>query len=454
MRILLIQPPSNIMSNRKESKPALPPYGLACIAGYLRNIGYETQIYDMLAEGYYKENKDKEYIRYGCDEVDLSNKLSNFKPDIVGVSCIASLRHFEACDVIKWTKQYNPNIITAMGGNHPSSLPELVIKDCVGSLDYIIDGEGDFDFPKLLNGVQKKTKVISCESTINLDTLPVAAHDILPLDLYKKIWKETSYHFYETKKYTIMSTSRGCVNRCRHCPHNVVFGRGWRQQSVNRLLDEINWVVDELGVEEIQFHEYNGQVNHEYMMQLSKSIKKFNVRWGYPIGMWVKLLNQPLLDTMRESGMDYINLAIESPKKNVLDTMPGKNVDLNYVNKVIKWCNERDYYINSFFMIGYPDQTLEEMWETVEYAKSLDINTVAFFIVQPCPATSWWNEVEFIDGFHPMMIRYGKCNLKSDLWNPEEVEEIRHRGREEFVKSRLKVGSKLRGKDYVIKSTN
>lgn len=452
MRVLLIQPPSNIMSNRKESKPALPPYGLACIAGHLRSIGHEVKIYDMLSVGYSieKEYDDGQFIRYGDDIFGLYHTLDEFRPDLVGVSCIASLRHFEACEVIKCVKGIDQSIITVMGGNHPTALPELVIKDCEGSLDYLVIGEGDFNFPRLCRTIQEQTKIIQSEKALTLDDLSFAAHDLLPLLIYKSIWELTEYHFYEAKKFTIMSTSRGCVNRCRHCPHNIIFSKGWKGQSVDRTIAEINWVVNDLGIEEIQFHEYNGQVDRNYMMDLSKQIKQFNIRWGYPIGMWVKLLNEPLLDAMRESGMDYINLAIESPKKDVLDTMPGKNVDLDHVNKVIRWCNDRDYYINGFFMIGYPDQTLEEMWDTVEYAKSLDINTVAFFIVQPCPGTPWWDEVEFVDGFHPMMLRYGKCNLKSDLWKPEEVEEIRHKGREEFINHKLKQGGKLRGKNFVI----
>lgn len=452
MRILLIQPPSNIMANRKESKPALPPYGLACIAGYLRSINYEVEIYDMLAEGYDFElpYENEQFIWYGDCVGKLWDRLENSKPDMVGVSCITSLRHFEACAIVRWTKEFDPSIITVMGGNHPTALPELVIKDCQGSLDYIVKGEGDFNFPRLCNKVQENTKIIQSEKALTLDELPFATHDLLPLDLYKEIWENTSYHFYEAEKFTIMSTSRGCVNKCKHCPHNIVFSKGWNRQSVDRTIAEIEWAVNELGIEEIQFHEYNGQVDRNYMMDLSKRIKQFDIRWGYPIGMWIKLLNEPLLDSMRESGMDYINLAIESPKKDILDTMPGKDVNLDYVHDVIKWCNERDYYINGFFMIGYPDQTLEEMQETVEYAKSLDIHTSAFFIVQPCPGTSWWNEVEFIDDFHPMMIRYGKCNLKSDLWTPKEVEEIRHKGREEFIKHKLKQGGKLRGKSFVI----
>ena len=53
MRILLVQPASNIMKSRKEAKPALQPLGLGYIAGTLIANGYkDVEILDVLTEGY------------------------------------------------------------------------------------------------------------------------------------------------------------------------------------------------------------------------------------------------------------------------------------------------------------------------------------------------------------------------------------------------------------------
>lgn len=436
------------MVNRKESKPALPPLGLGYIAGLLRANGVDVEIYDMLAEGYYDEHIKGDYIVYGHGSLHLIEKLKRFKPTHVGVSCMMSLRHYEACSVIRWVKTFDQDIITVIGGCHPSSMPELVLEECGEYLDYLVIGEGELAMMDIQQGtVNAEDKIVYGKSLPVFDTLPFPAHDLLPLNLYKKIWEETSYHFYEAKKYVIMNTSRGCVNSCEHCPHEIVFGKGWRGRRLKRLIEEVKWVVEELGVEEIQFHEYNGQVNKKFMKELAIALKPFNIRWGFPIGVWVKLLDKELLELMYDSGMDYINLAIESPKSDVLKTMPGKDVDLNYVEQVIKWCREIGYYINGFFMIGYPNQTLEDMWDTVIYSRSLDINTVAIFIAQPLPGTVLWERVKFIDDFHPFMLRYGKCNTKSDLWTPEQVEHIRHEGRRMFIESKK---GKLRGGNFRI----
>jgi radical SAM superfamily enzyme YgiQ (UPF0313 family) len=203
-------------------------------------------------------------------------------------------------------------------------------------------------------------------------------------------------------------------------------------------------------VTDIQYHEYNGLVERGFAENVACALKPFKIRWGYPEGVWLQQLDKPLLETMFNAGMDYINLAIESPHEGVLSTMPGKDVKIQHAEQVVKWCRDIGYYTNAFFMIGFPDQTIEEMNKTVDYAISLDIDTAVFFIAQPLPGSPSWNKVEFIDGFHPMMLRYGKCNIKSKLWTAEQVEAVRHEGRKKFLKSRAGKG-KMRGGNFMVR---
>jgi len=449
-KVMLIQPPSNIMANRKENKPALPPYGLVCIAGQLRQAGHEVEIYDMLTEGYYTEDSrpyDGKYIRYGDNEKKLQERLDSFNPEVVGVSCMASLRHFEACEVINWTKRYAPEILTVMGGIHPTALPDLVWQDCYKSLDYIISGEGELAMLDIVEQPRGCARVHNHPLSKAL-LEPPPAHDLLPLDEYVKIWNAQQYYYYPLKGRTISSiTSRGCINRCEHCPHDVIFGRGWRKRRICDIEREAEAAV-RLGVVDIQYHEYNGLVERGFIENVALALKRFNIRWGYPEGVWLQQLDKPLLELLFASGMDYINLAIESPQDKVISTMPGKDLNIAHAEQVVKWCRDIGYYVNAFFMIGFPDQTIEEMNRTVDYAISLDIDTAVFFIAQPLPGSPSWSKVEFIDDFHPFMLRYGKCNIKSKLWTAEQVEEVRHEGRKKFLKSRA---GKVRGGNFVVR---
>jgi len=440
------------MYNRRESKPCFPPLGLAYIAGYLRAQGHTVQIYDMIAEHYDKEqffsyNDDVKreenerclvddyqyplsnvFIEYGMDSMELQRRLLAFTPDFVGISCITSSRHFQAVEVVKLCKTILPTCITLMGGNHPSSMPELVLKDCGGALDYCVVGEGEVVFGEICANFPYPKGIVIAKQHLCIDELPLPAHDLLPLDKYMNIWNRSKYHYYPAQKFVIMNTSRGCAHGCEHCPHEVVFGAGWRKRSLESIEKELQFVIS-LGVKEVQFHEYNGFMSRQYMWDIALLMKKYNLVWNVPIGVWIKVLDEPFIKHLKECGMNCIDLAIESPNKDILCTMPGKNVDIDHALKVIQWCKDAKLYINGFFMIGFPEQTLKDMWNTVIWARSLDLDSVSIFIAQPLPKTKLWNKATFIDGFHPFMLRYGKCNTSSPLWKPEQVENIRYQGR-------------------------
>jgi radical SAM superfamily enzyme YgiQ (UPF0313 family) len=303
------------------------------------------------------------------------------------------------------------------------------MKDCGDSLDYCVVGEGEVVFAEICapNSPYKRG-IVEAKQHVCIDDLPLPAHDLLPLDKYLAIWNRTQYHFYPAQKFVIMNTSRGCSHGCEHCPHEVVFGSGWRRRSLESIEKELQAVIA-LGVKEVQFHEYNGFMSRQYMWDIATLMKKYNLTWNVPIGVWVKVLDEPFIKHLKDCGMNCIDLAIESPNKDVLCTMPGKNVDIDHAKEVIKWCKEAKLYINGFFMIGFPEQSLKDMWDTVIWARSLELDSVSIFIAQPLPKTKLWSKAQFIDGFHPFMLRYGKCNTSSPLWKPEEVENIRLQGR-------------------------
>jgi radical SAM superfamily enzyme YgiQ (UPF0313 family) len=165
------------------------------------------------------------------------------------------------------------------------------------------------------------------------------------------------------------------------------------------------------------------------------------MRWGWPIGIWLKALNKDRLKKMREAGMDYVCLAIESYDQCKLDSiMKGKDVDLEHTLNVIQWCRELDYNIHAFFMIGLEGQNKKDIESTIDFAKKLYIDTASFFIAQPLPGTPFWDHcIEkklFVEGFDTFHIRYGKANIYIDGVTPLELEEYRHNAREDFIKSR------------------
>lgn len=470
MKILLVQPASNIMKNRKEGKPALPPLNLMYIAGTLRKElpDVEIKILDVMSEGYFTETEfKKDYIRYGLTSDQIKDKIKEFNPDIIGVSCMVDLRKYHALEICELAKEVNSKIVTVIGGNPVTTNPKWFLD--YAYVDLVILGEGEIPF---LNLVKYNYNVINnCNNfktnnelsgiafkdidgnyiirpqqywENNVDDIPFPAHDLINLDLYLDIWKKTGYQVYEAKKYSMSMMARNCPNSCEHCPHKVIFGEKYRARSAQNIFEEMK-VAYNLGIREMQFHEYNGIVSwkivKEFCDLMIKSGLAKEMRWGWPIGIWLKVLTYDKLKLMREAGMDYLCLAIESYDQQKLDNiMKGKDVSIKHVDNVIKWGRKLNYQMHGFFMLGLEGQSKKDIEATIEYAKSLDIDTASFFIAQPLPGSPFWDYCIkhnlFLPGFDTFHLRYGKSNIKVTAITPEELESYRHNARKQFIESK------------------
>ncbi len=499
MRIMLIQPCSNRMSNGKDPKTFLMPLGLMYLAGTLRANGFnEIKILDCMMLGFNTEKVwKKDYIQYGLSKEEIKAQIKQYNPDVVATSCMCSLRKYQCYEVCEIAKEVNSDIITVVGGNHITCFPEEALKH--ESIEFAILGEGEEPFLKLvqtftlfegvrildegklnkIDGIAYKMggdfdpitkKIVNQKYVIkpqkhwekDIDKIPFPAHDLIDLDMYHNLWKKEGYQVYEAKKFTMSVMARGCPNECFHCCHNVLFP-GYRARSAQNLFEEVKWCYS-LGIREIQYHEYNGMVNWSIVeefchLMIDSGIAK-DFRWGWPIGIWLKVLTKEKLKLMRKAGMDYLCLAIESYDQAKLSkVMKGKDVDLKHTLNVIKWGRDFGYQLHAFFMLGLEGQTKQDIEKTIEFSKTLDLDSVSFFIAQPLPRTKMWTWVKennlFYDDFDTFHLRYGKSNHQVGNLSREELEAYRHRGRKEFVESRIKAGRKAmkgkRGTDYLEK---
>jgi radical SAM superfamily enzyme YgiQ (UPF0313 family) len=84
-------------------------------------------------------------------------------------------------------------------------------------------------------------------------------------------------------------------------------------------------------------------------------------------------------------------------------------------------------------MIGYPDETREEITKTVDYAFDLiskGLSSASFFLVMPLPGTKMFDEA-IINGnlpkdFNPDRMHWQKANMINTEVPPNELEEIRN----------------------------
>lgn len=440
-KILLIRPPVHYYKSKIIM--VFPPLGLAYIAAVLERNGYKVEILDALAEGYKNKVKDnRNFIRCGLSLKEIKNKISECSPDMVGVSS-TFIHQARLChQICRVTKEIDVNIKTLVGGQYPTNLPEECLKD--NNTDYIIIGEGEYSALNLVNAINENKDLSSIDSIgyINegkihitpkvnyiddLDALAYPARHLLPMGLYTEIHKSLRYS--KRIPATTIETSRGCPYKCSFCSINCIWGREFRTRSVNFVLDEMQHLKDTYGIKEIHFIDENLTFDKQRAKAIFEGMinRGFDFSWSTPEGFAVWLLDEELINLIKKSGCYHVRLAIESGNQNTLDNLK-KPLLLTKAEAMIRQIKDLGMKTEGLFVIGFPGETKDTIWETINFANNLPLDEVSIAIANPFPGTGLYEICKeqnyFANGFELSNLVFPKANLQTPEFDPEEVEII------------------------------
>lgn len=230
-----------------------------------------------------------------------------------------------------------------------------------------------------------------------------------------------------------MITSRGCPLDCSFCTIHSIWGKKVRFRSPKNVANEIEFLVREYGVEEIHFEDDNISIDPARMKEICEEIirRKLDITWTAPNGMYAHTLNRDLLKIMKESGCYRVSIGIENGNQDFLKSVLNKALNLEKVKSVVRDLKILKIESTGFFILGVPGETRSTMKETVEFAKSLDLDDVIFSIYSPYPGTKLY-KLSMSRGYIPADIEYARfknkyCTLNTEFLSAKEVERYRNR---------------------------
>jgi radical SAM superfamily enzyme YgiQ (UPF0313 family) len=232
MKVLLVEPPVSPFDVPTKVFAMPPPYHLEILAGRL--VGnYDVKILDMRID----ENLDTELYR--------------FRPDVVGCSCVAANSHL-AKQIFRRVKDYASEIVTVVGGHHPSLMPEDFNETFI---DAIVIGEGEETLHEFVRAYDSKHnwqeipgiayrskdgefKVNRNRELINLDKLPMPARSLT------KLYRDKGFYFRGNwRPIDCTITSRGCPNKCTFCCLWKINRGTYRARTPHSIADELEIIT-------------------------------------------------------------------------------------------------------------------------------------------------------------------------------------------------------------------
>ena len=414
MRVCLINPPR--IQPKVWGKPnVFPPISLSYVAAVLEEAN-EVHVIDAPTEGRKNlKELNKTTYRVGLSNNQIGEKIKEWAPEVVIIEIPFSGWARAAFEVSSKVKQINNKIITILFGQHPSARPIACLEQ--ESIDFVVIGEaentikelveyladGSLKFEKI-NGLAfiKNDEIVTTPIRPvieNLDTLPMPARHLLPMNEYAVAVKETPLRGVIKKPWTIIITSRGCPFRCVFCTHHTVWGRKWRGRSPTNVVAEIEYVVNTFGIKQIDFLDDNMTLDRNRMESICDLIvkKKLHVEWFTPSGVRADTLDESLLRKMKKAGCKKIRVAPESGVQKIVDTVIKKNLDLGSVEMAVRLCKKVGLRVGCFFVIGLIGETKDDIKETINYAyrlRQLGADSFIFSIASPIYGTELYEQAK------------------------------------------------------------
>lgn len=489
-KVLLIQP-STFIYRFPDGRPAhrkhcLPPLGLAYLAGSLRSVGIDVECIDMLAEGYNNEIVGDNFISYGMPVEDLLDRIAQIKPDLIGISVLFSNIAKHAYGICAAIKERFPDILLAMGGQHPTGAASNVFRH--SPVDFILKGEADANIVSLvwalrddasLSGIpnllyRTATGVVDTMAksqakfegkgwayhSVNkgglpkgLDDLPFPAWDLFPVEKYWACDVRPSGGDVKGRRYLVGVTSRGCPHICYFCTSPLQSGfRGYRVRSLDNVFAEIGSLNDAYGLEEFMFNDDNFFVAKPRAKKVLKGLaEKFpKIAFSVPGGTEVNALDDEMIELLAAANVHKLTLNVESPDPKIQSELIDKHVKVNEVPQKVAKLRQSGIETRAMIMIGFPNQTRASILQSIEYAKNLEVDDFMLSIVTPLPGTPLFDECAkddlFIDGFSVDEISYALSSIKLPELSPIELEELRHEEwKRGFEARRKKLAESSRG---------
>ncbi len=396
MRILLIRPPGIRFPGEVEPAAVLP-IGCLYIAAVLEADNHEVSVLD--CQVYMDEYPNWKWggrEMFGMPWEELQREINSSAPDLVGISNQFTAGIDSAIKVAEIVKQINPGIVTVVGGNHSSTLPSTffeLTKDidivcmCEGErriLDIIccIKGEKRLEDTKGIAFRKDGTVIINDHAPHltpeELDALPFPAYHLVDMERYFRIQKKMylardHYEYPDSQRAVSMITSRGCPYNCTFCSIHLHMGKRFRAHSSHNVLDHIALLTGKYRVRHIYFEDDNLTQDKDRFEKILDGLIENNsgITWDTPNGVRAEL-SKELIAKSKKSGCIHLVIAVESGSQKNLDTIVKKKLDLQHVEQTAIACKDLGLDLSAFFIIGFPQETIEDMQTTLDYAINLE----------------------------------------------------------------------------------
>lgn len=390
MRVLLIYPCAG------KDPTRWMPLGLAFIAAELRRSGHAVAIFDRHAA----------QVRRDLDEqaVDAATleQIARFRPDVIGLSTISPLIY----DTVKTAALIRPAFSGAMvaGGYHATGLPELTLHK-IPALDAVFTGEGEIALTRFASGQalrdipgvwwrdegQIQPPAAPSAQIANLDDLAQPALDLMDMPFYTE--RTSGVIRWHKLKAATLITSRGCHAHCTFCAESLTYGRGVRWHSAAYVLEWIERVIHDYGVDGLHFHDNDWLADEARAREICAGLIRRGwrrrIRWS--IQARADRITADLARLIKSAGCALVEIGVEVGTQAELNRI-GKGTTVPVMDQAVKFCREAGLEVHAYMLTQTENETIADLEARLAWLKRNPVTSVQWSPLSMYPGTALYKK--------------------------------------------------------------
>ena len=294
-------------------------------------------------------------------------------------------------------KEDHPSIKIAFVGPPVTTDPDRALDEC-RALDFICRREFDFSVVEYANG-KPLNEILGvsyrdANSVIqhNPDRPQIEDLDAMPwvTDIYKRDMDVTKYNVpFLLHPYVALYSTRGCPAQCTFCLWpQTLSGHAWRKRSTDDVAAEMAHAKELFpNVKEFFFDDDTFNIQKVRTIELCAKLKPLGITWSSTSRVTT---DYETLKAMREAGCRLLIVGYESGDPQILKNIK-KGATVERARDFTRDCHKLGLTVHGDFILGLPGETKESIRNTIDFAKSLDVETLQVSIAHAFPGTEFYD---------------------------------------------------------------
>lgn len=346
------------------------------------------KLVDAVARGWTINETVQDIIQFSPDLIVIDTSFPSLKNDI---------------GIARTIKDSGVNAKIVIVGPPASQYAHTILgNDCV---DYVARWEYDFILNELVFAIEEGNSIHGVKgisfkengtilhnpdralsTSEDLDTIPFVAK------IYKKYLNVNDYFLGQSLYPEVqIFTGRGCPNNCTFCAWpQTLTGRTYRTRSLGNVLDEIEWIQNNLDVKEIFFEDDTFTLNKQRIVDFCKGYQERGLTIVWSCNARANTLDLETMKKMKKAHCRLLISGFESGSDSILKTIK-KGITTEQIKEFSKNARKARLLVHGDFIIGLPGETEETVQATKKLIWEIKPDILQVAVASPFPGTEFYD---------------------------------------------------------------